>query len=249
MKTLHTIVIEGNLGAGKTTLLKDIAGEHPEVGDKLKILVNPEPLEEWNRYHTFANFRRDRQQFACLFQNKVINTITESFIQKIGEARDLVDRGFDVVLVLERSLGSGEQVFLRQAEAAGHIHREFADALRLLRNYCENLIVNIAYRSGFHLKTSYIFLSCETALLLERIILRDREEERNVTRFELEEIDSLLTAYKVQLENTGHFDIAEQFTSDFKSTVLDFIFTESQIHTETPVEESPWILTLRLTSK
>ena len=152
---LRLICIEGNIGAGKSTVLARL---------KLRgYTVVPEPVESWS--HIFPLFVKNPKRYAFTFQTQVAASLVEQYNTAVcTQAHNPKDN----IVFIERSFASAG-AFVSVAVSNGFI----APAE-------EQTYHNLARLIGWT-PSQYIFVATPLTTCIERIKLRARPEEANLT--------------------------------------------------------------------
>lgn len=188
------LCIEGNIGSGKTELLKLITKENENFD-----IIN-EPLDQWQNFcgqDLLKKSYEDPMKYAFIFQLLVTLTLSEELYNKLSKSEidyeDKENNGetcskrkrknseiVDKFCISERSLFSVVYCFLKLAKS-----RERVTELEyeLLCKQVNHLIeVN-------GIPQYVLYLKCDPETCLERIKLRNRTGEDNITLDYLKEID------------------------------------------------------------
>lgn len=155
------ISIEGNIGAGKSTLLANIQQEF----NSKDVCICHENIEEWNKFDDgktiLSRFYEDPQSYGFLFQLITLNSIANSIKNAINKRPK--------VIILERSPYSNHFIFAQSQFNCGNISAlEFQFYQKLLEE-------------SNHYVTTMIHLTTPPNLCLQRIGIRNREGEQNIS--------------------------------------------------------------------
>tara|TARA_B110000977_G_scaffold83442_1_gene111456 strand:- start:2923 stop:3504 length:582 start_codon:yes stop_codon:yes gene_type:complete len=146
------IALEGNIGCGKSTVLSKLS----EKG----YTVLPEIVKEWNKEDWLNDFYELPEENGFSFQMKVLHShlSKEKGIKKTNSS-----------IFTERSAYTSHNCFGRLL---------YEDDTITKRNY---YLMNDYYESFSKLPTKIIYLKTDPKVCLERIKLRGRETETNIS--------------------------------------------------------------------
>ncbi|KAL4439473.1 hypothetical protein ABPG77_008802 [Micractinium sp. CCAP 211/92] len=176
-----TLAVEGNISAGKSTFLDVLSHQHTALNDMLTVVQ--EPVQQWQEYtckdwhgnprkqNVLAKFYEDPNRYAYSFQHYVLISRMEADLKSRDTAKPL--------RVLERSIFSDRQVFVRAMHASGTM---------------EDFEVSV-YNQIFddHLKTDlglipdgFVYLRASPDTCMHRLRKRSRSEEVGIDQGYLE---------------------------------------------------------------
>ena len=156
-QTYPLVIIEGNIGSGKSTASKQLA-------KRMNLRLLEEPVDD----ELLTLFYGDVKKWSFPFQMEMLHRRWAT--QMVAAAETLVDSGFRGA-VLDRSL-LGDLVFCRALHESGMIHKkEFEIYLSAVRNMSLVLFP----------PTILIYLSARPETCMERIKLRNRVQEKDIT--------------------------------------------------------------------
>lgn len=154
-----TVIVEGNIGVGKSTFIESLSKNE-------LIEFFPEPLDQWqnlNGHNLFDSVHRDSQRYSIPFQFFVMLTLLKSQLKKSDYP----------IRLFERSLQSSKLCFAEAMRLNGSIDQPMFDVLSEWYNFMDE---------KFPMKPDLIiYLTGTPEHLYNRIQLRGRSEERNIT--------------------------------------------------------------------
>lgn len=172
-----TIALEGNIGAGKSTFLHALT----ELAPAGEILTFHEPLSEWQSIEHTNLLRKLYQhpnEWSFAFQSFAMLSMIKNH-QHQGKIK-----------IMERSIFSGTQVFLKAHEVHGTIDPVHARILQMWQNHFEETMpLNIDL---------VIYFRTKPEIAWERIRERNRPEEKSIS---LDYIRVLHTFYDQWMNN------------------------------------------------
>ena len=187
---VHVVCVEGVIGCGKSTLLKGLQAHG------YKVLL--EPLHEWmdvyrdNDGSILQHFYQDPTRWAFTFQVMALYTRAKAFKEAIEEC----EQDGTQVLIIERSLLTTYQVFLKVLIQEGHVNTIES---RLFRDVHESLLQGL-----LNLKYYTIHVKTNPEVCLQRIQSRSRGGEEYVT---LDYLMKLYWRHNGWLNMLMHFEI------------------------------------------
>ena len=147
------VFIDGNIGAGKSTVLKMLS----DVG----YTIIPEPLDSWrnvNGLNLLDMYYTDIKKYSFIFQLFIL-------IKYIDLIRQF--EGNDNLVFVERSVGAQLHVFMKY-----NFDNEHVSALEYeVYKHLFNLLT-------LDVKGSHVYLKCDGNVCAERIVKRNRGEEK-----------------------------------------------------------------------
>lgn len=177
-KTPFTVLIEGNIGCGKTTLLNYFA----PYADIFK-----EPVDLWqnvNGHNLLDLLYTDPQRWATLFQTYVMLTAIQNHLESSSGP----------VKLIERSVFSSHYCFAKNFFNTGQLHKV---EYQVLNDWFQFLITS----PDLGIKVDLIiYLRIQPEKALERIKLRGRVEESNISLVYLQKLHN---CYDTWLLNHG----------------------------------------------
>lgn len=154
-----TISIEGNIGAGKSTLLSYLR-------NRPNIQILPEPVEEWrnlNGYNLLELVYKDQSRYGLLFQSFVMLTMLKNHLKRSPQP----------FRILERSLQSSQECFVRALQTDVSIHQSVFEVLKAWNSFI--------YRT-FAIDLDFvIYLRTTPEKIYERVTKRGRKEENCIS--------------------------------------------------------------------
>lgn len=183
------ISIEGGISAGKSTLIKNLV-PYLERTYPREFKIIPEPVDMWTDYKSI-NFLKlfydDPAKYCYQFQNLVLLSLTQT--QKSQE-NDLI--------ITERSIDSGIQVFARKAQLDGQLSDS---EVQLLIGW-RDLVSKEFKLSADHV----IYIKTDPSVCLERMHRRNRLEENKITLDYLSQISNLHDSWLLDKEHVTVVD-------------------------------------------
>ena len=177
-----TIVsIEGNIGSGKSTLLRELKEHHQDFLQEHGIVIVQEPVDVWMNYldpedgeSILKKFYDNPERYAFLFQLIIYDSIMDA-IDHATETNP--DARF---LLCERSISSSHEVFMKMFRDDGEVN-----AIEY------KYYLTMADDPGLDdYRPSHLFyLDTPVEVCMERIEVRGRENESNITQHYLEKCE------------------------------------------------------------
>ena len=181
----HIVIsLDGGIGAGKSTLLEEIRKRIPEIN------VVEEPVNQWtylvNEHgeNMLELFYADKKRWGYTFQTCALLTRQKSMQAMINRLS-----GSQFILT-ERSILTDKHIFAEMLYRTGD--------LSLLEWDMYNMLFDTI--SQQHTVHAIIYLSTNSATCKERIAIRGRPEEENIS---LPYLDDLDKQHKTWLEHPG----------------------------------------------
>lgn len=173
-KKIHVFAVEGNIGAGKTTFLKQMMQLYPEFHYCF------EPISDWQNVNytdgsplnMLEKANKNPKRNAFPFQMITLTT-------QLHYLNNLERYGSNVVIT-ERSVLSNRNVFALSLKDKGILGKGAWASYDYLLN---NLLPKDFEYSGF------VYLNTKPEICLERVMKRDRHEERKLSLRYLRKID------------------------------------------------------------
>ncbi len=155
-------IVEGNIGVGKSSFLR-------LINKSLNCQVIFEPLEKWqnvgNSGSLFEKFYRDPSRWAYTFQSY-------AFLSRVLQQEEAVANSESDVIIFERSVFSDLHCFAKNCFELGTMTKL---EWNLYQEWFSWLVENhVVVPAGF------IYLRGEPQVCMERLRLRNREEESDV---------------------------------------------------------------------
>jgi deoxyadenosine/deoxycytidine kinase len=192
---MSVISLDGNIGAGKTTLLNTLKNI-PDV------YVIDEPVGVWEQFNVngkniLQHFYEDQHRWAYTFQNAAILTRIIHINKAIEE-----NPGYKLYIT-ERSILTDKFVFAKML----HKDKVINDMeMQLYNMWFDNFgTMNVA---------GILWLTTDVPTCVERIKIRGRPGEENITKEYLEHLD------KAHYEWLHHHSNVERITSDITQEEL-----------------------------
>jgi len=197
------ISIEGNIGVGKSSFI-----------DILKTTINceivPEPVNLWinlkdsNDKNILQTFYNDISRWGYTFQNVACITRMMTIEDTIRKVLETSDKKY---IFLDRSLGTDKNIFELMLYESGKIseleHKLYNLWINFYKNYVRKDYIN-----------KIIYLQSSPSVCLERIKIRNREEEKNI---DIEYLDNLHKYHELWLTNKDNvliLDCSKDFIKD-----------------------------------
>ena len=166
-----TVYLEGNIAAGKSELLKHFS-IHPHI------ITLPEPLDQWTNFHgqnvlqlKYENHTKYEYLFQTLANTTRLDQLNEH-CHKNG------------IKIIERSLQSGFNVFIKNAKENHHMDNLTYETLKYTyETLCTKNYLNILTAPDL-----YIYLQTSPTICYKRLCDRNRKEEKNVDLTFLENV-------------------------------------------------------------
>lgn len=209
--------IEGNIGSGKSTLIEYLQTDKNYNDFNVKILK--EPVEEWKSFkdkktgnNILDYFYKDSKRWGYLFQMNAFITRSK-----------LIDKYKDKnTILMERSVYSDRYVFAKNCHEKGMITSIEWDTYL---NWFEWLSGMLELNGD-----AYIYLRTSPKKSYERILKRNRQEEKQIS---LEYITEIHNKHEIWLNKNkknilildGDIENSEQRLIDFSSKILNFMKT------------------------
>lgn len=198
------IAIEGNIASGKSTVIKkmNLLFQQKQIICK----TFPEPIFEWTNFGT---------QKINLLDEMYKKPYTHSFLFQLGamitKAEQLHKTPQEKIILVERSIQAQEMVFiplLNENKYLSHTENE------ILTRYSKLLL------SWSHLKpTIIIYLKVSPKIAKQRLILRGRSEEKDVS---LNYLNQIGEKYEIWLKNKQN--VIEINADNVKNLDSEYIF-------------------------
>lgn len=165
------VAFEGIPGAGKTTLLEKLAALNPNI------TIDCEPIQVWQNFHgnnVLDLYYKDPKKYAFVFQSLIQSSVFNSRRQSVPT------KG---IYLLERSLGSSFNVFSRLA-----LNENILTDLEFGVLHEQHRVLSEAEVLCGIAADLYVYLRIDPKIALERVRMRGRKEETNVTLSYLQQL-------------------------------------------------------------
>ncbi|MGL5962376.1 MAG: deoxynucleoside kinase [Cetobacterium sp.] len=150
--TVKIFCIDGNIGSGKTTILNELKNRG--------YCVYEEELSEWGEL--LNRFYSDQKRWMCTLQVAILHSMQQQY-------KNLTQDNQKKIVFIERSPQSS-MIFVKNGVKQGFIDNEEA-----------NVIKNI-YNDLYWKPDKVFYLDTDVNLCYDRMKLRGRECEKNVTK-------------------------------------------------------------------
>jgi len=161
--TVKIFCIDGNIGAGKTTILNELKNRG--------YCVYEEELSEWGEL--LNRFYSDQKRWMCTLQVAILHSMQQQYKNLVQTQNSAVGAGAQAhnqkIVFIERSPQSS-MIFVKNGVKQGFIDNEEA-----------NVIKNI-YNDLYWNPDKVFYLDTDVNLCYDRMKLRGRECEKNVTK-------------------------------------------------------------------
>lgn len=197
--------VEGNIGCGKTTILDAIV-RYIHERNITDIEVIYEPVKKWQEMGLLDKFYKDIKRWSYTFQNV-------AFITKMMELENLTE---EKIYIIERSPMTDRNCFAELCYESGFMSEMEWQTYNMWYNH---YIQRLEY-DGF------IYLNILPEKCLERINIRNREEE---TKISIDYLSSLHLKHQnwLNLETKDKLSLEDNYTLDTideaVQKVLDFV--------------------------
>jgi deoxyadenosine/deoxycytidine kinase len=221
IKMKHKIIsIDGNIGAGKSTFLNQLKLEFPDFH------YIDEPVDIWS---TFKNeegetllevYYKDKERWSYTFQNCVFLTRMINFIKLLKEHENSNE---SKIFITERFVDTDFNIFARMLHDDGFINKLEWEIYKKWYHYL----------TSEHKLSGVIYISCSAEKCYERINIRKRAGENNISLDYLKKLDDY---HNTWLDNTSvstltintnlnlsYLDENNKFTSDIKNIISEFM--------------------------
>jgi len=175
------VSVEGNIGSGKSTLLRRLKEDHTDFLQEQGIVLVQEPVDVWMNYldpedgeSILKKFYDHPDRYAFLFQLVIHDSIMDAIDHAIVANPDAR------VLLCERSVSSSHEVFMKMFRDDGEVN---ALEYKYYRTITDN--PNLEDYRPSHL----FYLDTPVEVCMERIEVRGRENESNITEHYLDKCE------------------------------------------------------------
>lgn len=206
--------LEGSIGSGKSTLLSILQ----EAFNKQYVEVIQEPVEEWkqlmddNNNNILSYFYQDPKRWSLSFQ-------LNAFISRVNKLENLDQ---DKIYIVERSIFSDKNCFATNCYQTGLMNQL---EWKIYNQWFDWLITKSNTKPS-----GYIYLKCHTNTCLDRIAIRNRNEENGIPEDYLTQLNDLHdnwlsnTSYPtLVLDNNYNFNQQPEIINKHINTIVDFI--------------------------
>ena len=203
------IQIEGNIGVGKSTftnLLKENIPNSELVSEPVDMWLHVTNDDGKNILQTFYD---DIPRWAYTFQNI-------AYVTRMMKIETAIRNSTSDYIFLDRSIDTDRYVFEKMLWEEGQLRKIEHEAYELWCNFYQNFV-----RANNDKKI--IYLRCSPEVCLDRIKIRGREEEKNIS---MEYLNKLHTAHEVWLSNNPNALILDcntdfEHNEEYKKQLLD----------------------------
>lgn len=206
--------LEGSIGSGKSSLLSIL----DNVINKEYVEVIQEPVEEWkqlmdnNNKNLLSYFYEDPKRWSLSFQ-------LTAFISRVNKLENL-DK--DKIYIVERSIFSDKNCFATNCYNTGLMNKL---EWNIYNQWFDWLITKTNTQP-----TGFIYLNCLTKTCLDRISIRNRNEETGIPEDYLVQLNKLHNDWLLNhnyptliLDNNYDFNKNPQIINKQIKTIVDFI--------------------------
>ncbi len=210
-----TVQIEGNIGVGKSTftnLLKNNINNSELVSEPVDMWLHVKNSDGKNILQTFYD---DIPRWAYTFQNI-------AYVTRMMKIERAIRSSTSDYVFLDRSIDTDRYVFEKMLWEEGQLQKIEHEAYELWCQFYQDFV-----RTDSDKKI--IYLKCSPEVCLERIKIRGREEEKNIT---LEYLNKLHKAHEDWLNNNPcalildcnkDFEHDEEYRKELLDKVKNFI--------------------------
>ncbi|GAB1597798.1 thymidine kinase 2, mitochondrial-like [Argonauta hians] len=180
-----SICVEGNIGAGKSEMLN-----HFSKDPSIEIL--PEPVQKWqnlNGHNLLDLLYMDPSRWGFTFQSYVQLTMLQNHMSKSNKPIQMV----------ERSIFTARYVFVENLYRSGLMPKVDYNVLCEWFNWITNNL-------DFHVD-QIIYLRCSPQTALQRIKIRNRKEEQNISVEYLQSLHDLQEEWLIHGSHKSTTDI------------------------------------------
>jgi deoxyadenosine/deoxycytidine kinase len=212
------LTIEGNIGSGKSTLVTHIARLFPNVS------VLQEPVDVWNTIQDsdgktiLEKYYEDQDAYAFPFQMM-------AFITRARQLRNA--SAPDKIIITERSVFTDREIFAKMLHDTGKMN-DIEHAVYL--KWFDELVSDIEVSGTIYIQTS-------VEKCFERITLRNRSGENNITREYLESCHEYHERWLQPwacgpdtLVLDGNVQYTDDIPEDWKTSITTFVSQLSTFH-------------------
>lgn len=212
-------VIEGNIGSGKSTLCRMLEEENK------KIEVIPEPVDAWklcidgvSQKNLLQCYYEDQKRWGFTFQLYGLFTRMEDIMREMGEEKEM--------RFVERSIYSYKHVFARSLYEAG---RMTSLEWKMYENWFEWL--SQEKFGTLHQAKGYIYLRANPQTSYDRMVKRDRNEEKavpidyleNINRYHDDWLETMKKEDVLVIDVDEDFEKNEEVWKEMYKKIMDFV--------------------------
>lgn len=207
------ISIEGNIGVGKTSLINLLQKTMSDIAEFIL-----EPVEEWinirdeNGKNLLETFYNDKLRWSYTFQNI-------AYITRMDKIISMIENSEKKIIILDRSLEADLNTFAKMLYDEKFINEIEWNAYNKWNNFFNK-------HFGNKFKHKIIYLRCSPNISLERIKIRNRESEKNIS---FEYLQLVHNYHESWLFNNSNVLIIDA-DKDFVNNVQNFSFILENIN-------------------
>jgi deoxycitidine kinase len=210
-----TIQIEGNIGVGKSTftnLLKENITNSELVSEPVDMWLHVKNTDGKNILQTFYD---DIPRWAYTFQNI-------AYVTRMMKIERAIRNSTSDYVFLDRSIDTDRYVFEKMLWEEGQLQKIEHEAYELWCQFYQEFVRTESDKK-------IIYLKCSPEVCLDRIKIRGREEEKNIT---MEYLNKLHKAHEDWLNNNPcalildcnkDFEHDEEYKKELLDKVRNFI--------------------------
>ena len=161
-KTFH-ICVEGTIGVGKSTFLSKFTDF---VKGKFEILTLPEPVGTWTNYG-----RENRNLLDLMYRNEPGASLNFQLLALLSKVKQV--KNLEGLFLSERSILAQRNVFI---PALLHYQKISSLESELLTDWVDTLVPHLNLKPD-----CTVYLQCSPEACLNRIKIRNRPEEEDIT--------------------------------------------------------------------
>jgi deoxyadenosine/deoxycytidine kinase len=220
LNKIKFISIEGNIGAGKSTLFAELKKYVLHNNIQHKVVFIDEPLEIWESIidpssgkTIFELYYENAPKWAFTFQTMVFAS-QQKYIKHTLNAWPECS-----IVISERSVESGRNIFTRMIEESGYI------------NPIERQVYDLLFESNQYPLHMSIFIDTPPSVCFERIHKRARKGEDNITIEYLNHCDSCYRKWLIEeMEAPRTPEIVNVVENNSLETVLPILLPYFNTH-------------------
>ncbi len=210
-----TVQIEGNIGVGKSTftnLLKENIANSELVSEPVDMWLHVKNSDGKNILQTFYD---DIPRWAYTFQNI-------AYVTRMMKIERAIRNSTSDYVFLDRSIDTDRYVFEKMLWEEGQLQKIEHEAYDLWCQFYQEFVRTESDKK-------IIYLRCSPEVCLDRIKIRGREEEKNIT---MEYLNKLHKAHEDWLSNNScalildcnkDFEHDEEYRKELLDKVRNFI--------------------------
>ncbi len=210
-------VIEGNIGSGKSTLCRMLQESIPST------IVFPEPVDLWKdmidsdtQKNILQYYYEDQTRWSFAFQLYGLMTRMEDIMKEVKEEN----------MFVERSIYSYKHVFARSLYEKGKMT---SLEWKLYEEWFEWL--SQKYFSQMHEAKGYIYIRADPQISYERMLKRERTEEKcvpleyleNINRYHDEWLQTMNPEDILVIDVNEDFENTPEIWEKMKERILQFV--------------------------